>query len=721
LTNRLLKNFKKYFSKKENLFFLVFFILAFFLSFFIFLLLTGRIFESSDYQIISNFLLADLLIIVFLIFMTLLKVLRIFKNNNKNKQIKNSPNLHTRITLLITIITLIPSLSITILSIFFFDQGIKAWFNEKVNVAISGSKLISESYFKEHSNNLKNDLIYLNNEITNEKIAFFTNKERLTELLRSLLIFKSIDEAIIFEKGGQLLAKVGKGFLIDEEPPPPLWSLYRADDGEMAIFTNDNQNKVRGLIKLNRVIPTYLYIGKEVDSFVLSRVESVNSAASKYLNLEKNIDEIQILSYQLFFAINLLVILSSIWLGLLFANRLTIPINRIINVSEKISSGNFKTRIKEFSNISDFNILSESLNKMVEILLEQKNKLFSAKKIIDQRRKFTENVLEGLSDGVIYIDKFNKITLFNKAASSLLGVELKKKKIEEISLQISKLIENAKKNNFVNKQKQIKINQDNSQKIINVKISQENNNKKFGIIITLNDVTELMSAQKQAAWSNVAQYLAHEIKNPLTPINLSAQRIQNNFKQRKLDTKIIDNCTETIIRQVSDIKKLVSEFSEFARMPKSSFEILNLSDLIRQQVENQKIINRDILFVFDENTDNVLINCDGSKVNRLFNNLIKNSVESVIQHDVKKIQISIKKNLEKVDVNFEDSGVGFPVEKEILFEPYITNKKGGTGLGLAICKKIIEEHNGDIKLFNSKLLGGAGVQVSLPIKRRNEK
>ena len=655
--------------------------------------------------------------------MTLLKVLRIFKNKNtkKNKQVKNSSNLHTRITLLITIITLIPSLSITVLTIFFFDQGIKAWFNEKVSVAISGSKLISESYFKEHSNNLKNDLIYLNNEITNEKIAFFTNKERLTELLRSLLIVKSIDEAIIFEKGGQLLAKVGKGFLIDEEPPPPLWSLYRADDGEMAIFTNDNQNKVRGLIKLNRVIPTYLYIGKEVDSFVLSRVESVNSAASQYLNLEKNIVEIQILSYQLFFAINLLVILSSIWLGLLFANRLTIPINRIIDVSEKISSGNFKTRIKEFSNISDFNILSESLNKMVEILLEQKNKLFSAKKIIDQRRKFTENVLEGLSDGVIYIDKSNKVTLFNKAASLLLGVELKKKKIEEISFELGKLIENTKKNNFIDKQKQIKINQDNSQKIINVKISQENNNKKkFGIIITLNDVTELMSAQKQAAWSNVAQYLAHEIKNPLTPINLSAQRIQKNFKQRKLDTKIVDNCTKTIIRQVSDIKKLVSEFSEFARMPKSSFEILNLSDLIRQQVENQKIINRDILFVFNESTDSILINCDGSKVNRLFNNLIKNSVESVIQQNTKKIQISIKKKSEKVDVNFEDSGVGFPVEKEILFEPYITNKKGGTGLGLAICKKIIEEHNGDIKLFHSKLLGGAGVQVTLPIKRTNE-
>ncbi len=717
-------SFKKYFSIKENLVFLILFILAFTLSFFIFLLLTGRISEISDYSLISNLLLTDILIIVLLIFLTSFKVLRILKSkkDKKKKKKSRSSNLHTRITILITVITLIPSLSITFLSIIFFDQGIKAWFNEKVNVAISGSKLISESYFKEHSNNLKSDLIFLNNEITNEKIAFFTNKERLTELLRSLLIFKSIDEAIIFEKGGQLLAKVGSSFLIEKEPPPPLWSLYRADDGEMAIFTNDNQNKVRGLIKLNRVIPTYLYIGKKVDSFVLSRVESVNNAASKYLNLEENIDQLQNLSYQLFLAINLLVILSAIRLGLLFANRLTVPINGIIAVSEKISSGNFKTRIKEFSNISDFNILSESLNKMVSILLEQKSKLLFAKKIIDQRRKFTENILEGLSDGVIYVDNSNKITLFNKAATKLLGKELKNKKLNQVLPEILKLIESQKNGFFLDKEKQIKINSNNVQKIINVKVSEQNNNKKnYGTIVTLNDVTELMSAQKQAAWSNVAQYLAHEIKNPLTPINLSAQRIQKNFKSKKLDLQIVNNCTETIIRQVSDIKKLVSEFSEFARMPKSNFEILNINNLIKQQVDNQKIINREIKFVFFEKSKDILIKCDGSKINRLFNNLIKNSVESVYQKKLKKIQILIKKSNDIIIIYFEDSGEGFPEEKEILFEPYITNKKGGTGLGLAICKKIIEEHNGDIKLFNSKLFGGAGVQISIPIKRQNEK
>ena len=385
-------------------------------------------------------MIADLLIILLLIGQTSLKVLRIFKNQEK-KTTKSSKNLHTQITLLITVIALIPSLMVTLSSIIFFDQGIKNWFDEKVNVAISGSKIISESYFEEHKSNLKKDLIFLNNEINNEKIAFFTNRDRLTDLLRSLVIIKLIDEAVIFERSGQLLAKVGKSFLIDKEPPPPLWSLYRADDGEIPIFTNESKDKVRGIIRLERVIPTYLYIGKTVDSLVLSRVESVNKAASQYLNLEKNIGKLQNLSYQLFFAINLLVILLSIWFGLLFANRITLPIKRIIVASEKISSGNLSTKIREFSNLNDFNKLAISLNKMVRILLNQKNKLFEAKELIDARRRFTETVIEGVSSGVVYIDLNFDVKLFNKRSTEILNQNLQDKNISILLSEIPKIIQ----------------------------------------------------------------------------------------------------------------------------------------------------------------------------------------------------------------------------------------------------------------------------------------
>ena len=257
-----------------------------------------------------------------------------------------------------------------------------------------------------------------------EKITFFTDKKRLTDLLKSLISIKFVDEVIIFERSGQLLAKIGNSFIIDQEPPPPLWSIFRADDGEISIFTNEENNKVRGLVKLDRVIPTYLYAGRNVDSLVISRVNSVNDAADQYLNLERNINKFQNQFNLIFVAINLLVIMLSIWFGLIFTNKIVTPIKTILNASEKISSGNLKTRIKKFPGFNDFNILSNSLNKMVDNLLDQKNKLSEANAIINLRRKFTETVIEGVSAGIIYLDLNYKIILFNSRAKEIFGKEL---------------------------------------------------------------------------------------------------------------------------------------------------------------------------------------------------------------------------------------------------------------------------------------------------------
>ena len=708
-----MSNLIKILIEKENQFFYFFFILSFILSILILLILSGYLIKLENYDEISKLLITDLSLIIILILITFFKVMRILKFQKK-KVLTKGKNLHNQITILLSIITIIPSIAVTGFSIIFFDQGVKTWFNEKVNTAISGSKIISESYFKEHSNNLKSDLVFLNNEINNEKIAFFTNRDRLTDLLKSLVYIKMIDEAIIFEKSGQLLAKVGKSFLIEKEPPPPLWSLLRADEGEIPIFTNKTKDKVRGLIKLDRVIPTYLYIGKGVDNLVLTRVESVNSAASKYLNLAENLEKLQNLSYQLFLTINILVILIAVWFGLLFANRLTAPIEKIILLSEQISSGNLKTKIKESSGINDFNILAISLNKMVETLLKQKNKLSTANKTINNRRRFTEAVLEGVSAGVIYLDLNFNVILFNKRSSELINNNLKNKKIGEILPEILPLLNKIKENNLKKIEEQIKIVKRSQQKIVNIKITCEfKKNEICGMILTFDDVTELVSAQKQAAWSTVAQYLAHEIKNPLTPINLSAQRIFSNFKSKNLNQNIVENCTETIIRQVKDIKKLVTEFSEFARMPQSVFEKVDLHQIVDQQINNQKIINKKIKFTFIYNKKKLIV-CDAGKISRLIINLIKNSVESVINEKKKNIRIKLIFNAINTEIFIEDSGKGFPKDKMRLFEPYITSKKRGTGLGLAICKKIVEEHDGEISLFNSLETNGAGVKILLP-------
>ena len=629
-------------KNKENFFFLILFLLSIILSLLIFLIISDYLKTLESFFDVSLLLISNILIIFVLSFFTFLKVRKLWISR---KERKSGSYLHIQLSTLLVLLTLIPSISVTIFSLIFFDKGFKTWFNKKVQTAISGSKYISESYFQEHSNNLKNDLIFLQKEINNEKIAFFTDRQRLTDLLQSLTSIKLIDEVIIFERSGQLLAKIGSGFVINKEPPPPLWSIFRADDGEVSVFTNEENDKVRGLIKLNRVIPTYLYASKKVDSLVLSRVKSVNVATDQYLDLERDINKFQTQFYQLFLAINLLVILLAIWFGLLFANRIVFPIKKIISASEEISSGNLKTRIKEFSKFNDFNILSRTLNNMVDKLLEQKNKLFKAKEIINARRKFTETVIEGVSAGIIYLDKKLDIVLFNKKSKEIIDKNIENKNIFIFFPEINETLSNFLKKDTHTIEKQIRIIRNENQKIINVKISTEfQKQKKKGYIITFDDVTELVSAQKQAAWSNVARYLAHEIRNPLTPIKISAQRLQMNLNKKNMNDKFSDNCTKTIVRQVNDIEKLVTEFSDFARMPTTKFSKNDVIKLLNFQVENLKIVNKKISFSISSDYKSISLNLDKSQMIRVFNNLFKNAIESPIEKKKKK---KLKFKLEK--------------------------------------------------------------------------
>ncbi len=686
---------------------------SFLLSFFIFLILSGYIKNQFFLFDLSHLLIMNLFIILIIVFIIAYRI-KILWSYKKTKN--SGSNLHIQLSALFAFLTLIPSVLVTLFSLIFFDQGVKNWFSGKVQTALLGSKYISESYFKEHSNNLRNDLVFLSKEINNEKVAFFTDKDRLTNLLESLISIKLLDEVIIFERSGQLLAKIGNSFIIDKEPPPPLWTIFRADDGDISIFTNKENNKVRGLIKLDRVIPTYLYAGKNVDSLVLNRLDNVNTAANEYFDLEKKIKNFQFQFYQLFIAVNLLVISLSIWFGLLFANKIIFPIKTIISASKKISQGNLKTRIQNFSEFQDFNVLSKSLNLMVDKFLEQKNNLFKAKQTLDLRRKFTEAVIEGVSAGILYIDFKSFVLLYNKRSQEILEKNVKEKNLIKLFPEMNPLIiEASKSQRLLEREFNILIND--KVKTLSLKISPQLQKEKLvGFILTFDDISELISAQKKAAWSNVARYLAHEIKNPLTPIKISTQRLQSNFKKELLNKDIFEKCSQTIIRQVNDIEKLVTEFSEFARMPISVFSRVDLSKILIKEFDNLEVIHKNIAFKCESKFQNLFIKADKSQIMRVFNNILKNAIESNVVKKKKKIHAIIKKNNTSISVLIEDNGEGFPKNKENLFDPYITNKKNGTGLGLSICKKIIEEHYGQIKLSNSKSLGGASVEIILPLK-----
>ena len=697
---------KNLYQNIENLLFIFIFFISFVISLIIFLSLSGYLLNLGQVEDVSILISINFFLIILLILISLNKIFKIFIE----KKLKSK--FRIQFTSLFIIISFIPTSLITIFSLVFFDQGVKNWFNDKISRVIDGSKEISESYFNEHKNSIKKDILFINNELSSEEVFFFTNRERLTEFLNYFIEVRDLDEAIIFESSGQLLAKVGS-FLAETETAPPLWTFFIADEGDIAVFPNNDQTKVRALLKIQRALPTYLYIGKNVDSNVLSRVESVNKTALEYVNVTNKLDDFQYQFNKLFLAINFLMIILSTWFGLKFSSRILGPILSIIKDSEKIIQDNFSSKIRVIEGNNEFNFLSKVLNKMIEKLKVQKNKLLKAKETINLRRKFTEKIINEISNAIIYIDTNNKILLMNKKTEEFLGPNTKNnffKKNRNLSSEIKKF-KNSKNDHKVVQIKHLIVGKI---KILNLNLSKVYENKLFkGVLLSIDDITELVSAQKNVAWSNIARYMAHEIKNPLTPIKLSAQRIENSVKDRKVsDTDFFTNCTSTIVRQVNSIENLVSEFSNFARMPERKLKLVSLDNLILNQVNTQKIANKNAEFKLKIKPKKINISCDFNQINRLFMNILKNSIESNSKKK-KKVHITVSKKSNFFLVDIEDNGDGFPKNREKLFEPYITHKLNGTGLGLAICKKIVEDHNGEIDLLDGVSLGGALVRIKL--------
>ncbi len=697
---------KSLYQNIENLLFIFIFLISFVISLIIFLSLSGYLLNLGQVEDVSILISINFFLIILLILISLNKIFKIFIE----KKLKSK--FRIQFTSLFIIISFIPTSLITIFSLVFFDQGVKNWFNDKISRVIDGSKEISESYFNEHKNSIKKDILFINNELSSEEVFFFTNRERLTEFLNYFVEVRELDEAIIFENSGQLLAKVGS-FLAETETAPPLWTFFIADEGDIAVFPNKDQTKVRALLKIQRALPTYLYIGKNVDSNVLSRVESVNKTALEYVNVTNKLDDFQYQFNKLFLAINFLMIILSTWFGLKFSSRILGPILSIIKDTEKIIQDNFSSKIRVIEGNNEFNFLSKVLNKMIEKLKVQKNKLLKAKETINLRRKFTEKIINEISNAIIYIDTNNKILLMNKKTEEFLGPNTKNN-FFKINRNLSSEIKKFK--NSINDHKVVQIKHliVGKIKILNLNLSKVYENKLFkGVLLSIDDITELVSAQKNVAWSNIARYMAHEIKNPLTPIKLSAQRIENSVKDKKgSDADFFNNCTSTIVRQVNSIENLVSEFSNFARMPERKLKLVSLDNLILNQVNTQKIANKNAEFKLKIKPKKINISCDFNQINRLFMNILKNSIESNSKKK-KKVHITVSKKSNFFLVDIEDNGDGFPKNREKLFEPYITHKLNGTGLGLAICKKIVEDHNGEIDLLDGDSLGGALVRIKL--------
>ena len=456
-------------------------------------------------------------------------------------------------------------------------------------------------------------------------------------------------------------------------------------------------------------------------------------SSQEFYRLQANRSGAQTAFALLFTGMALVVLLSAIWLGLGFVDRLVSPIRRLIGAAGEVSEGNLDVQVPVRGSTGDIASLSSTFNTMIDQIRSQRNDLLEANEELDERRRFTEAVLSGVSAGVIGLDPDGVVTIANRSALETLAVgekEITGQRITDVLPEIESLLDRRGRRRGA-KRGQIQLTREGELRTLNVKITEEHGGHiEDGLVVTLDDITDLVAAQRRSAWADVARRIAHEIKNPLTPIQLSAERIQRRYGKTidAEDKGVFDQCTETIVRQVGDIRRMVDEFSSFARMPKPVLEMHDLNQIIKESVFLQEVGSPDIEFVLHLPEKPIMANVDHRLVTQALTNIVKNAseaIEAVPPGELGKgrIEVNVFEDGEKIFVDVQDNGKGLPKEqRESLLEPYMTTREKGTGLGLAIVRKIMEEHDGSIALLDAEGHGsaGRGAKIRLAFPKKDE-
>lgn len=636
--------------------------------------------------------------------------------------------LHGRLVLLFTLTAAVPTILIATFSAAFFQLGIQKWFDDQVGLALEESVKVAESYLAEHKQIIRADAILMANDLNREAFSLSTKPALFNRVLPVIAGVRKVPEAIVFRGPGRMtiLGRTNFSFTLEfalNNLTPDI--LTRARSGEVVILTDEQEDRVRALIRLDGFVDSYLLIGRYVDSNILKHMENTRGSVSQYRRLKSNISSIQLQFLLLFLVVSLALILIAVWVGLLFAGQLVRPVAYLARATERLKGGDFSARVETFTGPKDeIGTLAVAFNEMAGQLEHQRNQLMHSNQMIDERRRFSEAVLAGVSAGVIALNKDKIIDLSNRSARQLLELhreQLEGHPVSEVLPEFAELIDEAGKTTETESRRQIHLQRGSRKLTLLVRVVCEQ-----GFILTFDDVTELEQAQRTAAWSDVARRIAHEIKNPLTPIQLAAERLKRKYlKEVQTEPETFVRYTDTITRHVSDIGRIVEEFVQFARMPAPSFTLENLSGLVEEAVFSQNCVNAAIQVRFVAPEESCIIRADHGQISQLLTNVLKNAAESVearLKNQPEPqglITCEIKPEKRGIVLEICDNGGGFPPELiDRLTEPYITTRPKGTGLGLAIVKKIADDHNARLVLSNiianNGAVSGACVSIQFP-------
>jgi two-component system nitrogen regulation sensor histidine kinase NtrY len=639
--------------------------------------------------------------------------------------------LHARLVTLFSVVAVAPAIIVAIFAVMFLHYGLEAWFSDRVSKALTNSLSVAQSYLEEHKDIIRADALAMAADIDREAPALVDDAARFQRMFDAQAALRSLTEAIIFDGDGQRIARTGLSFGLELESLPAAAHLEKAAAGEAVILTSDSEDRVRALVALKSFEDTYLYVGRFVDARVLGYLAQTREVVDEYRSLELRRSGIERAFAIIFGVVALLLLLAAIWVGLIFANGVAGRISKLTEAADLVSAGDLSVRLPVTEQNDEIDHLQSTFNRMTDQLSSQRDELVQANTQIDQRRLFTEAVISGVSSGVIGLDRQGLITLPNPSALDFLdstAEQLVGRPVIAVLPEVAGLLAAAvAAPQAPAMEEQLEFRRPDGRRTLLMRVAAQLDDEQAvaGFVVTFEDITELLGAQRTAAWSEIARRIAHEIKNPLTPIRLSAERLKRKYlPQIETDQETFTGSIDTIVRQVDTIGNLINEFSAFARMPAPVFNYESACDLVRQAVYLQQGVRADVKFETQLPEGDIQLYCDSRKVAQALTNLVQNAVQSVLQRlkndpnsdDRGWVMVKLDVVDQFCSIEVHDNGLGLPADEPAgrLTEPYVTKRADGTGLGLAIVKKIMEEHGGTISLRNREE-SGACVALAFPM------
>ncbi|QPF88521.1 sensor histidine kinase [Bradyrhizobium commune] len=679
-------------------------------AFLTFLVLTGLTKIEPTPEIVRSFYLINAGTILLLVGIIIRELWQLILARRRGRA---AARLHVQIVSLFSIVAVLPAVLVAVVANVTIERGLDRLFSGPTKEVIQNSLTIARAYMQDHAQLIRGDILGMANDIAHARPLYDQDRRSFRELLAASASSRNLPGAMIIDKNTNILEAADTGMRLAYSPPAPDF-LSNVNESEPEIAVLPDASFVAAVIRLRAFNDTFLYVARPLDPNVVNQLKQTEVSVAEYAQIESRRLGIQVAFALMFAVIALTILMASVLIGLNFANSLVAPIRRLMNAAHTVSTGDLHVKVPVHQSEGDLAQLGETFNKMTQELRSQRDELVSASDLIDSRRRFIEAVLSSASAGIIGVDTSGSVGILNRSAEKLIGhseAETLGHPLSDVLPELDEMMKTAREGTQRLVQGQITITRDGQERNLSVRVSAEKNQPHDSYIITLDDITELVSAQRTSAWGDVARRIAHEIKNPLTPIQLSAERIRRKFGKDITETKdkqIFEQCTDTIVRQVDDIRRMVDEFSRFARMPKPVMEGEDVADTVRQAVFLMKVAHPELDIEAEFREDPLRAQFDRRLISQAVTNIVKNATEAIEQVPPEelgkdggkgRIDVVVSREGEDVLIDVIDNGIGLPkVARSRLLEPYVTTRAKGTGLGLAIVGRVLEDHGGRIEL-----------------------